>query len=188
MIAISGPAGAGKTTLVQAVAAVLGDATTLFYDDYSAIASWHPDVLQWIAEGCVPDAWVQIPQMAADLQQLRAGHSIQHPVTGEQINAARYIVIEEPWGRDRAAVAEYIDFVAHINIPLDISLCRRLLRDKEKYDVLGFVTAYEKYGLHEFYQRQLRVAETADLVLDGRRPQEQITDKIVASIKAWVAG
>lgn len=66
VIALSGPAGADKTTLVQAVAGTLDAATTLFYDDYATVAHWHPDVLRWIAEGCVLDEWVQIPQMTMD--------------------------------------------------------------------------------------------------------------------------
>jgi uridine kinase len=40
VIAISGPSGSGKTTLVKQVAAQLGDATALFYDDYRTVSDW----------------------------------------------------------------------------------------------------------------------------------------------------
>ena len=186
VIAISGPAGAGKTTLVKSVAEMLGDAATLFYDDYSSIAKWHPNVLDWIVEGCDPDSWVEIPQLTDDLGNLCAGQAIRHPTRDEQVNPARYIVIEEPWGRDRKAIAPWIDFVAQINIPLDISLCRRLLRDRDQYDVMTFVQAYEKYGLHAFYTRQLQVADSADLVLDGLRPAEELTREIVMRVRGKV--
>jgi uridine kinase len=183
VVAISGPAGAGKSTLVRSVADSLGDATTLFYDDYSDIARWHPNVLDWIAEGADPDAWVHMPQFTADLEMLRNGQQVRNPRTGESIPSARYIVMEEPWGRERKAVAGLIDLVAQINIPLDISLCRRLMRDKDKYDVLTFVAVYEQYDLHGFYTRQLNVADSADVVLNGMRSVEELTSEIVSAVR-----
>lgn len=188
VIAISGPAGAGKSTLVQSVAIQLKEAATLFYDDYSDIAEWHPNVLDWIAEGMDPDAWVHVPQLTTDLESLRNGRAVRNPRTGETISSARYIVMEEPWGRDRTAIGGLIDFVAQINIPLDISLCRRLLRDKDNYDVMKFVAAYEQYGLHSFYTRQLKVADSADVVLDGLQPADDLANTIVTLVRTRFSG
>ena len=36
VIAVAGPSGAGKTTLVRGVGELLGDAITFFFDDYCA--------------------------------------------------------------------------------------------------------------------------------------------------------
>jgi len=188
VIAISGPAGAGKSTLVQTVASQLKEAATLFYDDYSDIAEWHPNVLDWIADGMDPDAWVHVPQLTTDLESLRNGHAVRNPRTGEMISSARFVVMEEPWGRERTAIGGLIDFVAQINIPLDISLCRRLLRDKDNYDVMKFVAAYEQYGLHSFYTRQLKVADSADVVLDGLRPVDELTRTIVSLVQTQFGG
>lgn len=111
---------------------------------------------------------------------------MRNPRTGEIVPPARFIVMEEPWGRDRTAIAGLFDFVAQINIPLDISLCRRLLRDKDKYDVMTFVAAYEQYGLHSFYTRQLKVADSADVVLDGLRSVDDLTHTIVSLVQARI--
>ena len=67
VIAISGPSGAGKTTVVNAVAARLGNASTLFYDDYFRRVS-HPDIRAWIEQGCDPDQWAALPQLVLQRQ------------------------------------------------------------------------------------------------------------------------
>jgi hypothetical protein len=185
VIAVSGPSGAGKTTIVTAVAARLGDAATLFYDEYFHLAP-RPDIQRWVEEGCSPDLWVSLPQLVADVQALREGQVIEAP-RGRRVMPAPYLVLEEPWGRDRTELRPWIDFVAHIDIPLDISLCRKLLREyavpSPLGDPLAFVQDYLDFRLGEVYRRQQQVAERADLVVDGLRPIDQIAAEIVAAIR-----
>ena len=183
VIAISGPSGAGKTTTVNAVAARLGNASALFYDEYFRRIP-HPDIRAWIEQGADPDRWAALPDLVDAVRALRDGRAIDTP-GGRTIMPARYIVLEEPWGRDRTELRPWIDFVAHLDTPLDISLCRRLLRDyasPERGDPLEFVQDYLDVRLTEVYRRMQRAGDHADLVVDALRPPEQIAEEIVAAI------
>ena len=69
VIAVTGTSGAGKTTLVRAVARLLGDAPTLFFDDYEATPTYPQDWTAWWRAGGDPNA-VKTPRLAADLRAL----------------------------------------------------------------------------------------------------------------------
>jgi len=187
VIAISGPSAAGKTTLVAKVATLLGNATTLSYDHYGAVADWHPSIRQWVEEGRDPNRWVSIPQLVEDVRALREGRAVVSPKSGQVVAPAGYIVMEEPWGRDRDELAPWIDFVAHIAIPLDIALCRKLLRESANpalhFDPLVFAQEYLTERVGDFYQRQQQVSEHADFVVDGLQPPDELAEAIVAQVR-----
>jgi uridine kinase len=184
VIAISGPSGSGKTTLVKQVAALLGDATTLSYDDYRTVSDWTKDLRAWAKAGADPNQYVRKPQpFAQALCALRTGNAIQLPTTQTSVTCAPYIIVEEPWGRDREGVRSLIDFVAHIDIPLDVSLCRRLLRDAASgKNIIEFLKDYLEQDIRQVYVRQQKVAENADLILDGMQSAEMLARQIVARV------
>ncbi len=186
VIAISGPAGAGKTTLAGKVAVWLGDATMLFYDDYRKVSDWHRDLLRWAQDGCDPNQYVGNPKpFADDLRAIRNGIPIHRPTNQELIVPARFVVLEEPWGRDRDAVRSLIDFVAHIDIPLDVSLCRRLLRDAQRgQNILEFMQDYLAEDVRQVYLRMQKSAENADLVLDGMQPPDALAQQVATRVLA----
>jgi len=187
VIAISGPSGAGKTTLVTKVATCLGQATALYYDSYERVGTWHPDIRQWVDQGCDPNQWVSIPQLVEDVRALRQGRAILLPESRQVIEPAAYIVLEEPWGRERDELRPWIDFVVHVDIPLDIALCRKLLREasdpSSQRDPLTFLKNYLTYRLGEVYRRQQQAGAHADLVVDGLRAPEELAKEIVTAIR-----
>src|SRR3712207_3235913 len=127
VIAVAGPSGSGKTTLVQYLAVLLGHATQVYFDDYAVVSTYPADMAHWLATGADPNQW-QTPRLAEDVQALRAGSAVVHPDGTTVLQPTRYIVMEEPFGRERREMAPLIDFVAVIDVPLEIALARRLRR------------------------------------------------------------
>ena len=194
VVAISGPSGAGKTSLVQKVTSLLEDAVSFYFDDYASVSKYPSNFSEWIREGADPNQW-ETPQLLKDLQMLRHGESISLPDNKRMIKAASFIVIEEPFGRERAEMNGLIDFVACIDLPLEVALARRLLRDvewcliKRNPEYLAaylqeYLTGYLNGATREMYlQVNARVLKNCDLVLNGVSSVDELADEIVAAIK-----
>ena len=203
IIAISSVSGGGKTTLVKRTAKLLRG-TTLFFDDYASVSEYPPDIKKWIEDGADVNEW-KTSQFSKDLASLRRGDSIVSPIDGVTILPAKFIVIEEPMGRQRAEMAPLIDFVAVIDSPLEIALTRRLLRDlgpispkdtekatKEQLaeGVVQIVTYLKDYlrgyldtGRELYITVQKQAKENCDLVLDGSLSVDELAQQLVTAVE-----
>jgi uridine kinase len=188
VVAATGASGAGKTTLVRAVAERLGDATCFFFDDYerSEGAQAPKDLSAWLAGGADPRAWSR-PVMADHLYRLKNGEAVTSPRHGTLTKPAAYIVMEEPFGRRRPEIRELVDFVVCIDVPLEVALSRRLLEyaeravDPAKFldSLKSFLTRYLHAGSRETYVVVNRMAmEECELVVDGTRDPNEIADEV----------
>lgn len=203
VIAVSSVSGGGKTTLVKRAASLL-KGTTLFFDDYAFMSQYPPDIKKWVENGADVNEW-KTPRFTQDLAALRRGESIVSPLDGARILPSEFIVIEEPMGRERAEMASLIDFVAVIDIPLEIALARRLLRNlgfiplegienatKEQM-VEGFVqvvTSLKNYlneylgaGRDLYLAVQKQAMENCDLVLDGFLSVDELAQQLVTAVE-----
>ena len=200
VIAISGTAGAGKTTLVRQVAQLLGDATTLCFDDYRSVAKYpqFPEgMAKWIEAGRDLDAW-EIPQLLDDLRALRSGRRITLPDDKGDVEPARFVVLEEPSGRERNGMAALVDVVVLVDLPLEIALARKVVADLEycleqvPLDELPrviekMICYYAHYPLARAYYLTCieRVRRNCELVVDGTRPTDELAQEIVTAAKKW---
>jgi uridine kinase len=193
VIALSGPSGAGKSTVIQELISRFGSAVALRIDDYEA-SSFFPDTAQWLAESADPNAF-HTPQFIADVRSLRSGIAITPPDTSVAIQPARFLIVEEPFGRGRDQMQDLIDFVAHIEIPLEIALARKILRqnaflpweqDPEVFiaHLREFLSWYLSVGRTFYLAIRDRVLKNCDLVVDGIRPPEEIAEAIVTAVQA----
>ena len=124
VIAIAGASGSGKSTLVRALAQKLKNTETMYFDDYRP----------------------NYENLTKDLQNLQRGNHITYPVDNRRIDAGKVIILEEPTGRTRKGMSDKIDFLVYINLPLEVSLARVLLRSirqSEDEDINAF---YETIG------------------------------------------
>lgn len=203
VIAVSSVSGGGKTTLVKKSAELL-NAPWLLFDEYKTVSQYPRDVRKWVDDGADVDEW-KTPQFAADVAALRQGESITSPRDGRAVHPAEYILIEEPMGRARTEMARHIDFVAVIDTPLEIALCRGVMRDaghwliedpeeaskkqlvesqKGLWDYLRGYLGYYLYALREFYIAEYeQAAATCDLVLDGQLPPDELAQQLVTAVK-----
>ena len=203
IIAVSSVSGGGKTALVRSTANLLRG-TTLFFDDYASVSRYPQDIKKWIEDGADVNEW-RTPQFSKDLATLRRGGSIISPIDGTNILPSEFIVIEEPMGRERSEMASLIDFVAVIEIPLEIALTRRLLRDihpisleniekatKEQIAesleqivtyIRVYLSGYLDAGRDLYIAVHKRAKENCDLVLDGSLPIKELARQLVTAVE-----
>ena len=196
VIAIGGPSGSGKSSLVQRTAHLLGDALTLFFDDYASVSTYPTDFAAWIRAGANPNDW-KTPHFARDLTALRQGQPLSPPGNPIQLQSPGTIVVEEPFGRARQEMRELVDLVAIIDLPLEVALARRMRRNiqagladgaasVECLRSLGqFLDAYLDGHVREGYQIiQRTAAATCDLLLDGLMPVDELAEQVVRMVRS----
>ena len=195
VIAVSGASGAGKTTLVKNVAALLGGAT-LFFDDYEREPDtrFPEDLRSWLDGSRDPDAWRR-PALAGALRALLRGEPVTSPRTGAKAEPGPVIVMEDAFGRGRSEMRELIDFVACIQLPPEIALARRI----REWAQSGWAEAgpgkfRERAQLYlgmyldsvrEIYEAVNGIAGAdSDLVVDGTRDPDALAAEVVAAVSA----
>lgn len=179
VVAISGMSGAGKSSVVRRTLDRLGNATALYFDDYMSVSTYPADLLDWLARGADVDEW-KTPQFAADLRSVRR--------SGEHA----FVLVEEPFGRRRAEVRDLIDVSAHIDVPADVLLARRLLRrlteEREQFGNELLHRLHRDLTEHLTTDRSLEIAgaasarAAADIVLDGRKSIDELADVLAGEI------
>jgi uridine kinase len=183
VVAVAAPIGGGKSALVDGLAAALGGAPTLRFDDYENATRQSVGALgAWLAEGADFDR-LQAPGLADALRVLRA-RSDAVPVP---------IVFEMPLGRAWTATAADIDLLVWVDVPLDIALARRVrdicggLLQRNATEMRNGVAWLNDYlshyaaVLHGVLQAQRQsVRPQADLVLDGRHDVGTLVGQVMA--------
>jgi uridine kinase len=198
VIVISGSVGSGKSTVSKALAKILGDAPILTFDHYGQFVEWPQDMGQWIKNGANP-THIRVPRLKEDLLALLAGQAVTDPRDGSTISPGRYIILEEPSGRERQEIRDYIDRVVYIDVPQDVCVTRLIERvvdmevwnakgtfqDETKQDLVRQLDAVAlwmaqyRQGRSMYIQVSQRVHAGADLVVDGSKSVDEITTDIV---------
>lgn len=176
IIGISGKTGAGKSTLAKILASELS-ATLISWDDFDEISAEPANYIDWHHQGSDYSAFKR-DALEHILASLAKGENVTHPVLNTPLNPTPFIVFDAPLGMLHTQTGKYIDTCIHIEVPLDVSLCRRLLRDFEgkgntKEDLLEEINFYLNQSRPLFFDDELK--KSADLVVDGMlSPQIQL--------------
>lgn len=197
VIAVAGASGAGKTSLVRKIAALLDDSVTFYFDDYGSTHRFPKNVKRWANVGFDPHRW-QNQRMLKDLRLLSQGAPVIPPDSGREVKPARFIVMEEPFGRRRRGMDALVDFVVCIDIPLEIALARRILRELGEAISRKETVAYAErlrdhlcWYLHEsgremYFGVNENAKENCDLVVDGTKGVDELASEVVRHVKKEV--
>jgi hypothetical protein len=196
VIAVAAPPGGGKTTLARSLAATLGDAVTIHFDDYETATSLTvAEIVREMRAGRVSDD-VASPQLAVDLAALKNGGAVSRPDEG-RIGPAKYVLFEMPMGRAYGPTSRLIDLVVWIDIPLDMALARKLREyaglaaegtgpDGPRDFVVWLDGYLENYlgGVRDMLEMQRdRIAGSADMTIDGTMEPEVAAARAAQEIR-----
>ena len=202
VVVVSGSVGSGKTALVEKLAETLENASVLSFDHYEQYVEWPQDVERWIQEGTDPNQ-IRIPRLKEDLLSLLAGASIIHPLDNRVVDSSAYILIEEPSGRERQEIAEYVDLVVHVDVPQDVCVVRVAQRamgmagtdfestveGESRENLVERLKAGAFWLAHYMRMRPVYIGvsdivkQKADIVVDGMEPVDEIAQKVLGAIE-----
>jgi uridine kinase len=128
IIALSGPSGSGKTEVLKLLVNAIDGSDSIRFDDYDHLHEWPSDVKAWVENGVDLNQF-KSPQFFTDLATLKNGGQVENPFTHNTVGPAETIVVETFFGRNQPTLAKIVDFVVCFNIPLEICMARRILRD-----------------------------------------------------------
>ena len=202
VIALSGTVASGKSTVAKELIQRLGNAVWIKFDDYAKyIETWPDDMRKWLDEGADVSI-INNFRLLNDLKLLLNNEPITCPTTKKKIHPTKYIVFENPFGREKDDFTELIDFLIFIDTPQDIALQRVLYRilnekssdnsqlkesdpDKILKKIEAFLQFYQNFARDMYVTISQRVKLTADLILDGLKTTDEIVDDVITKIKRF---
>lgn len=183
VLCISAWVGGGKTTVVNELLKYLGNSKAIYFDSYH-MDFLKQDYYQWSINGNDYNEWHFEP-IAVDIE------SLLH----ENID---YILLEFPMGRANNLISKYIDFAVYLDVPMDVLLARRIMRDycnrsptKKKLD--NPLQSLENYLADYLMRLRVTVENYADVVkpladfsVNGYQAVENIAAEIIQRVQELI--
>ncbi len=178
VVAVSGVAGAGKTTIVKQLANEF-DCPYLLFDDHTDEGSYPQDMKQWLKSGANVSL-ITTPKFVNSLESLLLKSD------------SRYIFIEEPFGKERDAMSLFIDYVILLDQPMELCLARIIKRHTEQANsasissISNYLDKYQDHFRDIYISAANQVRNNADLVFQEVMSINDTTNYIVNWLKCNV--
>jgi hypothetical protein len=197
VIGVCGPAGAGKTSLVRALAQRL-DGTAIHMDDYQGFTQEPAAAIAaWAGSGADFDAF-DIPVLPEHLASLRQGRAVTDPLSLRTLAAKPNVVFETHFGRAHTPTGQHIDLLVWIEVPADVALARNVRGllaplvgmasgqvPRARVAALdAYMSNYLTHVRGLVAMQKARVAPAADVVVDGTQGVEVMVGQVMAVLGA----
>ncbi|MCZ0702911.1 uridine kinase [Natronobacillus azotifigens] len=195
VIAVCGSSsGVGKTTLVNHLVSVIPNSRAFFFDSYESTTIYPENMFQKLVTGEeINPEDIRNNEFYEDLLKLSFGGSVIDPMN-RVIKSADYLIVEEPFGNLRFGMKELIDYVICIDLPFDIALARRLVRNyRENFTDLSYeeretlIMEYLEQYLHGGrigYKKVFNwVAGCSDLMINGMKSTEEQGEDVLNALQ-----
>lgn len=180
IVAIAAPIGGGKSELSQMLAASLGGAQVVAFDDFEIATRQTASAMQtWLSQGADFNA-LEAPGLASCLEGARAG----------AVHTS--VVFDMPLGRAWKPTQAMIDTLIWLDVPPEVALARRVREialglqiddDSDIQSGLSWLVAYlDNYVSmirHVLNAQYAVVRPMADLILDGTNSLESNVSHVV---------
>lgn len=184
IIAISGASGSGKSAVIAHLAMLLS-CRSLHFDDFIDPDSFPLSMRSWLDAGANP-AVIRTPRLVAALQQARADSQAS-------LGEPQFLLLEEPFGRERPEIAAFVDAVVLLQVPLAICLSRVMQRNLAHNStgvaaaqIQNYLQRYDDH-LHQVYQATVsQVAANCDLIITDLSPSATIATTIASWLKRQI--
>jgi len=203
VVGISGYSGAGKSTIIYELSKRLGPSViSLFFDDYVSRKDFPYNIKDWILNGANPNI-INTPILREHLETLVQGRGVIAPISNgwakehldresiRTINPGKIILLEEPFGREREEIKDFIDTVIFLDVPPEIALARRILDLIKSPELRNdpmvllnlldhFLFEYLNNGVRDMYfEFGDKVKNNCDAVINATQEITQITEDII---------
>lgn len=186
VIGISGVSGSGKTAISSALSEKLPDVFVVHWDAYDDLAE-NPtippaDYVEWYLRGADYKEW-KTDSLENTLRSLKNGQRLICPVTQKLVEPLQFIVFDSGQGYHHCQTGQCIGLSIFLDTPLDVCLCRRLMRDFSKPEGVNcgneMIEDISFYLLHSRPLFQLPYQNRKyDYSVDGSYSIESITSQI----------
>jgi len=188
VLAIAGPPGSGKTTLMLALAERLSGASWMSMDGFRAPSAMAPEALgRWLADGA-DFTRLETPGLEGALRAWKAGGETSEPLTGRRVPPASLLILEAPLGRAHRPTGSLIDVLVWVDTPLDVALARNLMAWTASAEphppewLAGYAQHYLATTRKVLLAQRDAVAAGADVVVDGLLDTAEQAARVIGAL------